>query len=164
MEEMRLGFEQALRTKLTQKTSTFQNEEAALVRCFKHFDADNDGCVTMNEWLRAIEKIGVVSASFSDLKHLFLYYDTTRAGVINYHEFAAVLFHQAPIKYLFLSLILSIGRRFSRRSRRTGDQSRRSKLSGRLPELLAELKEKLIARGGRGLIGFAKQLKVRICP
>ena len=94
MEQMRIGFEVALKDKLAQKTSTFQNAEAVLLKSFKHFDKDEDGCVDLDEWGKAVEKIGIVIRSPEDLQHLFTYYDTQQTGKLNYKEFAGILFRQ----------------------------------------------------------------------
>ena len=93
MEQLRIGFEKALRTKLGQKITATQSEETYLNRCFKHFDSDNDGALSFNEWLKGIEKIGVILPSIDDVKVLFDYYDTNQSGALEYKEFSEHLFH-----------------------------------------------------------------------
>ncbi len=92
MEALRNGFEKSMKVKLAQKCSSVQDEEVALTRAFKYFDSDNDGAVTLNEWLKAVERVGVIVPSVSDLKDLFNYYDTNHDGRLDYKEFATVLF------------------------------------------------------------------------
>lgn len=92
MEQLRKGFEITLKSKLAQKSAGNQSEETFLMRNFRHFDADNDGFVSMNEWFKAIEKVGVVVPSMDDLKALFQYYDVSGDGQIDFKEFSHMLF------------------------------------------------------------------------
>ena len=96
MEQMRLGFEMALKNKLAQKTSSFQTEETVLMKSFRHFDTDADGFVNMNEWFKGVEKIGVVVPTLEDLKQLFAYYDTDKDGKMDYREFSDAIFRRRP--------------------------------------------------------------------
>ena len=98
MEQMRLGFEMALKNKLAQKTNSLQSEESTLIRSFRYFDSDADGYVSMNEWFKGIEKIGVVVPTIEDLKRLFQQYDKSGDGKINYKEFAEMLYRPKAIK------------------------------------------------------------------
>lgn len=82
----------ALKNKLLQKSNIMQSEEAVLMRSSKHFDYDNDGKLTMGEWFKSIEKIGVVVPSVEDLKRLFQIYDSDHDGMIDYKEFANSIF------------------------------------------------------------------------
>ncbi len=93
VEALRIGFEKSLKTKLAQKCSVTQSEETLLARCFKYFDTDNDGSVTLNEWFKAIEKVGVIVPSLDDLKDLFNYYDSDHNGRLDYKEYAAILYN-----------------------------------------------------------------------
>ncbi len=93
-----MGFEAALKDKLQQKASSFQDEESVLLKCFKHFDADCDGLVDMTDWARAVEKAGIVIRFPDDLKHLFDIYDLHGQGKVDYHEFADVMFRQLPLR------------------------------------------------------------------
>eukprot|EP00829_Urostomides_striatus_P011778 TRINITY_DN2972_c0_g1_i2.p1 TRINITY_DN2972_c0_g1~~TRINITY_DN2972_c0_g1_i2.p1 ORF type:complete len:149 (+),score=58.96 TRINITY_DN2972_c0_g1_i2:66-512(+) len=98
MESLRLGFEIALKNKLAQKTSSLQSEETLLMKCFKYFDTDNDGYLSMNEWFKSIEKIGVVVPTLEDLKQLFLCYDASREGKIECKAFCDCIFRHSTIK------------------------------------------------------------------
>ncbi len=95
MEGERVRFEQALRDKLKKKASVFQTEETELLHCFKHFDSDNDGYVTLAEWRKTIEKAGVVSPA----EELFDCYDPTHSGKLEYRLFIDVVLRQAPLPY-----------------------------------------------------------------
>jgi len=89
---MRLGFEMALKNKLSQKTNSLQSEETTLMKSFRYFDIDADGYVTMSEWFKGIEKIGVVVPSLDKFKELFIIYDQDKDGKINYREFCNALY------------------------------------------------------------------------
>ncbi len=94
---MRLGFEMALKNKLLQKTNSLQSEETVLMRSFRYFDSNADGYVSMHEWFKGIEKIGVVVPTLEDLKQLFAYYDADGDGKINYKEFCDVVFKRKSL-------------------------------------------------------------------
>ncbi len=92
---MRQGFEMALKHKLAQKTNSLQSEETVLLRSLKYFDTDNDGVISMPEWFKGIEKIGVIVPTLEDLKQLFLYYDRSGEGYIDCKEFCEMIYRTA---------------------------------------------------------------------
>jgi len=98
IEEQRRSFELAIKNKIFQKVERGQSEESTLIRCFKHHDADNDDHVSQEEWIKAIEKIGIAVISHIHLQHLFQFYDLAQSGKINYRDFAVYLYHPIPIK------------------------------------------------------------------
>lgn len=106
MSQLKRSFEIALKDKLSQKATANFGDEVVLLKSFRYFDANNDGCVSLNEWYKAIEKIGVVVPTLNDLKELFYTYDTDADGLLNYKEFSDYLYCQKPLKYfsfLFIS-------------------------------------------------------------
>ncbi len=102
MDQLKNGFEMALRSKLAQKATATIGEEMVLMRNFKYFDTDNDGSVSLQEWFKAIEKIGVVVPSLEDLKQLFYMYDLNGDGLIDYKEFSKILYTKEQPKYDFV--------------------------------------------------------------
>jgi hypothetical protein len=102
MAKLKGSFELALKAKLAQRATGRQSEENVLMRNFKYFDADNDGAVSLHEWYKTIEKIGVLVPSLEDLRQLFLLYDTRGDGRLDYKEFAAYLFSSKPPPYFSL--------------------------------------------------------------
>ena len=80
MSNYRAQFENDLREKLTQKSTAHMSEETVLLRAFKYFDLDNSGCVSLNEWVKAVEKVGVIVEDPRLLEQLFRIYDTDRSG------------------------------------------------------------------------------------
>mmetsp|Transcript_28524 Transcript_28524/g.50650 ORF Transcript_28524/g.50650 Transcript_28524/m.50650 type:complete len:822 (-) Transcript_28524:1947-4412(-) len=126
-------FESELKAKLVQRTTHRLTSESVLLRAFKYFDLDNSGTVSYNEWVRAVEKIGVTILNPADLKRIFDAYDTNRSGSLDYKEFTASLFRQE--------------------ASRPRDQQE-------LDALYAEVKSKLSNRGVRGLVGLIRQFKL----
>jgi len=45
--------------KLSQKVTSTGSEEAALLKCFKYFDANDSGSLDPKEFQKAVEKIGI---------------------------------------------------------------------------------------------------------
>jgi len=142
MNQARIGFETALKYKLAQKASTHQNEEAVFVKCFKHFDSDGDGFIDFHEWVKAIEKIGIVVNKENDLEYLFKYYDTLAAGKIDYKKFADVVLNQKPLSFPIRPIE-------DEEDKETPDNL----------TTLEKLRIKLVQRNIRGLIGLAKVFK-----
>lgn len=139
MEHLRTSFERELKNKLAEKTRGAQHEEAVLKKAFKYFDLNDNGNVDPDEFAKAIEKIGIQIPTKNDLNTLFSIYDVNGNGSLDYQEFSAALFQKSS------------------------GSSRPSTAStaGMDPEQLAEaLKNKLASRGGRGIIGLARQFKI----
>lgn len=63
-----------------------------LLKSFKYFDLDNSGHVDFNEFIKTVEKIGVVVSSAEELEALFNFYDADQSGSLDYHEFASIVF------------------------------------------------------------------------
>lgn len=99
MEYLKKQFEISLKSKLSQKAKNTQGEESFLARSFKYFDSNNDGAINLNEWSKALEKIGVIIPSLDDLKQLFTLYDLDADGLINCNEFAHLLCTNQPLTH-----------------------------------------------------------------
>ena len=93
MEGLVRGFEQQLKQRLAQKTTTHQSEESQLAKYFKYFDLNNSGCVGPVEFGRVLEKLGVWMGSPQDVNRLFQHYDQNANGQLDYNEFVAVLYN-----------------------------------------------------------------------
>lgn len=121
------------------KAAGNQSEESVLIKAFKYFDMNNSGDVDPIEFKKAIEKIGIIIPTKSDLETLFGIYDEDGSGAISYKEFAAALF----------------GKPSTAQSQRPGTAATKS------PEELADLlNQKLCTRGSRGFIGLQRQFKI----
>jgi len=138
MDHLKNSFEKELKNKLAQKTQGAQSEESVLKKAFKYFDLNDNGTVEPDEFAKAIEKIGIQIPTKKDLNALFSLYDADGSGSIDYNEFSGILFQKG-----------------------SGSRPATASLAGADPEQLAEaLKTKLASRGGRGIIGLARQFKI----
>ena len=86
------SFELSVRNKLAQRTNSFTSSESSLIKCIKHVDTNNDGIISFEQWIKSLEKIGVIIPSYSDLRNLFDLYDLDKDGQISYLEFAYSVF------------------------------------------------------------------------
>ena len=140
MAAVRTQFENELRQKLSQKSTSHISEETVLIRAFKYFDLDNSEAVDYEEWRKALEKIGMVLPAPAVCENLFRQYDVDNSGSLDYKEFAAQITGQSASKSPAKSVPLSV--------RQEGEA------------VIQKLREKLSARGGRGIIGLARQFKI----
>ena len=140
MAAVRTQFENELRQKLSQKSTAHISDETVLVRAFKYFDLDNSESVDLDEWKKALEKIGMVLPSPSVCDQLFHYYDTDKSGALDYKEFAAIITGDSGPKSPQKSVSLSV--------RQEGEAA------------ILKLRDRLSSRGGRGIIGLARQFKI----
>jgi Ca2+-binding EF-hand superfamily protein len=141
MAGIRTQFENGLREKLSQKSTAHVSDETILIRAFKYFDLDNTETVDIDEWKKAIEKIGVVLPNPQVVEELFRYYDTDKSGALDYKEFSAIItgdsaVSKSPQKSISLS------------TKQEGEAS------------IQKLRDRLAARGGSGIIGLARQFKI----
>ena len=140
MAAVRTQFENELRQKLSQKSTSHISEETVLIRAFKYFDLDNSEAVDYEEWKKALEKIGMVLPAPAVCEDLFRSYDVDRSGSLDYKEFAAQITGQSASKSPAKSVPSSV--------RQEGEA------------VIQKLRDKLSARGGRGIIGLARQFKI----
>ncbi|CAG9315599.1 unnamed protein product [Blepharisma stoltei] len=143
MDNYRQQFENELRAKLQQKSTSHVSEETVLLRAFKYFDLDNSETVSLDEWTKAIEKIGLVVPNQRMLEDLFRFYDTDHSGALDYKEFVAAIFNNQSIT----------GRPGT--SQKTLNQLVQDGQAG-----IEKIRERLAARGGRGIMGLARQFKI----
>lgn len=142
MASFRAQFENELRQRLSQKATSHVSEESILVRAFKYFDLDNSETVDFSEFCKALEKVGMVVNNPDQVQQLFNYYDTDGSGSLDYKEFTAVIFEEDT------SAKKSPSKGISQSQVREGE------------EALEKLRQKLASRGGRGIIGLARQFKI----
>ena len=55
-----------------------------MIKTFKFFDLQNNGTVTLDQFRRAVTKIGVVLAKDSDIDQVFSIYDQKNEGKLDY--------------------------------------------------------------------------------
>lgn len=62
------------------------------MKSFKYFDLNGNGVVDLQEFIKVIEKIGVIVQSVEEVEAIFNVYDADHSGALDYNEFAAILF------------------------------------------------------------------------
>lgn len=80
--------------KLEQKCPATSELSTFLNKTFKFFDIQSKGCVTVDQFKRAVQKLGVVLPSGSgdsDLDRIFAHYDESGDGRIDYKELSKML-------------------------------------------------------------------------
>jgi Ca2+-binding EF-hand superfamily protein len=80
-----------LKAKLAQRVSVRQSPEQYLFKSFKFFDVSDSGSITLQQWMRALEKIGL-SRSSAELETWFRHYDEDTDGKVNYRSLCKTLF------------------------------------------------------------------------
>jgi len=58
---------------------------------FKYFDIYDKGSVNFQDFMKAMEKIGLYYSQ-QELEPLFRQYDTDRSGSLDYKEFSSIIF------------------------------------------------------------------------
>jgi Ca2+-binding EF-hand superfamily protein len=71
-----------------------QCEDQILTRYFKYFDLEGTGMASLRDFIKTIEKIGVVMGKIHDVSEVFNHYDSDANGSIDYKKFAVTLFSQ----------------------------------------------------------------------
>jgi len=92
MKTIQKAFEKEIKNKLSLKSDGKQSEETILVKAFKYFDLDNSGECDKEEWIKALNKIGITGFNDSKLLELFEIYDSNRSGGIDYREFVQAIY------------------------------------------------------------------------
>ena len=85
--ELREIFEFELHRKLSSHAKTSNSEMLFLLNSFKFYDAQNNGLVDKENWLKVFQKIGLTNFTDNDLKFLFDIYDVKQSGKIDYKNF-----------------------------------------------------------------------------
>ena len=144
MDRVREKFESELIQKLQQKSTSHTSEETVLMKAFKYFDLDNSGSVAFEEWVKAIEKIGVTVPDSQKLQEIFAAYDTDGSGYLDYKEFVAGVFGEES----------GAGKSLAPQVASSPAIQQQGEIA------LEKFRDKLLARGCRGIIGLAKQFKI----
>ena len=71
-----------------------QSEDQILIKYFKYFDLENSGKACLRDFIKAVEKIGLVLMKVNEIQDVFNYYDTDRSGFIDYKKFSYQLFNR----------------------------------------------------------------------
>ncbi len=131
MESLQASFIRELKNKLAQRSTSTQNQELILQKNFKFFDLNSNGTVEMEEFAKALEKIGIFFQTQQELQSIFESYDLDHSGAIDYKEFSTMMFGK---------------------QQKSGSED---------PSALVEkLRNKLASRGARGMIGLGKSFRI----
>ena len=139
MKTIKSNFEKEIRNKLSLKSNGKQGEETLLVKAFKYFDLDNSGECSKDEWLKALTKIGVTGFNDQKLLELFDAYDENGNGSLDYKEFTKAV--------------------FSDEEEEADDKKNKKEVSDEVQQN-HKFREKILARGGKGILGLARQFKI----
>ncbi|CEP00963.1 EF-hand domain-containing protein [Plasmodiophora brassicae] len=82
-----------LKEKVRQKTRGQESEANTLTRVFHHFDLEDSGTVTWDEWQRALERFGIIMPE-KESYALFEEHDRHHEGRIHYADFVDRLYSQ----------------------------------------------------------------------
>jgi Ca2+-binding EF-hand superfamily protein len=151
MRAMKTTFEKEIKNKLAIKSNGKQGEETILVKAFKYFDLDNSGECEKDEWLKSLSKIGITGFNDEKLLQLFEAYDENKNGSLDYKEFTKVLFNdddsgdEKPTK---------------KKAKNDGEGQDEVNYQLRDSKVMDKFREKILSRGGKGILGLARQFKI----
>jgi len=90
--ELVARYEAVLREKVRQKCKPSESEGNKLRQVFQFFDTDETGAVTIDEFSRACERLGL-PLQRKETRAFFSVYDRDNSGTITYEEFVAHVFN-----------------------------------------------------------------------
>lgn len=146
MKSIRTAFEKEIRNKLALKSDGKQSEETILVKAFKYFDLDNSGECEKEEWIKALNKIGITGFNDQKLLDLFEIYDENRSGGIDYREFVKAVFGKDDDE------------QEEPKQKQKGGEDHSEALKN--SKVMEKFREKILSRGGKGILGLARQFKI----
>ena len=132
-------------------------DEATLInRSFKFFDLDGDGGVSMAEFGKTMEKLGVFIPTSHNLTELFNHYDANGNGVLDYQEFTNVFLGRAPARESRFAITEP-----TVKTRAYSPAKGTSTLGyAQFDSLANTLRACLKARGARGIIGLGRAFRI----
>ena len=143
---MKANFVNEIKNKLALKGNGKQGEETLLVKAFKYFDLDNSGECSRDEWLKALNKIGVTGFNEEKLMDMFNEFDTDKSGQVDYKEFTKAVFNDDEEKE-------DEGKNKAQNSDEIQQNLKDSKV-------MDKFRERILERGGKGILGLARQFKI----
>jgi len=173
---MQQVFEKELKNKLSLKTSKFQSEETILLKAFKYFDLDNSGECSKDEFLKAIQKIGITGFTEQNLEELFEAYDSNKNGSLDYKELVGSLYGneslasttKSPEKKKPWKAPEKEKKQFEKpeyneevKQGKSGSKGQKGYLRVEgIEQIVNKIREKLGGRGIRGIISIARAFKI----
>ena len=92
MDEFQKIFEFEIRTKLSRRCQTRNEEIRQLYNSFRFYDYGSSSIIDKNGWIKGIQKIGLCGFNLTDLSDLFSRYDKNNTGFINYKNFTYYIY------------------------------------------------------------------------
>jgi Ca2+-binding EF-hand superfamily protein len=150
MKSMRSAFEKEIKNKLALKSNGKQGEETILVKSFKYFDLDNSGACSPDEWLKALTKIGVTGFNDDKLMELFKAYDEDNSGELDYKEFVKGIYSEEEAEE----------KPKQKSDNKNEDPKEEARSALHDSKVMDKFRERILARGGKGILGLARQFKI----
>jgi Ca2+-binding EF-hand superfamily protein len=145
MSKARKLFEKELKNKLSLKSDGRSSEEKLIIQAFKYFDLDNSGECSRDEFGKAMAKLGVNGFSETQFNDIFKSYDANNNCSLDYKEFSAILYGEDD----------DDEQPKSNSKTSNGDNQ---KLAN--SKIMDKFRERILARGGKSIIGLARQFKI----
>ena len=92
MDEFQKIFEFEIRTKLSRRCRTKNEEIRLLYNSFRFYDFGSSSIIDKSSWIKGIQKTGLCGFNISDLSDLFSRYDKNNTGFINYRNFTFYIY------------------------------------------------------------------------
>ena len=105
MDEFQKIFEFEIRTKLSRRSRTTNEEIRLLYNSFKFYDFDNTSIIDKAGWIKGIQRTGLCGFNLNDLSDLFSRYDKNNTGYINYRNFTYYIYGREELMPLSKELI-----------------------------------------------------------
>ena len=105
MDEFQKIFEFEIRTKLSRRCRTTNEEIRLLYNSFKFYDFDNTSIIDKASWIKGIQKTGLCGFNINDLSDLFPFYDKNNTGYINYRNFTYYIYGREELLPLSKELV-----------------------------------------------------------
>ena len=93
-------FEYELKRKLSFRTRRTTSEIIFLINAFKFFDINKTGKTSKTDFIKVIERIGLIGFNQNALETLFSMYDPNNSGYINYDNFCRYIYGEAKLEPL----------------------------------------------------------------
>ena len=88
MEDLLITYKKELYERISLKKTLNKTNEQIILDNFKYFDLNGNNYSSLNDFVRANERIGIKMRKKDDLRKIFNYFDKNNSGVINYRIFA----------------------------------------------------------------------------
>ena len=105
MDEFQKIFEFEIRTKLSRRCQTKNEEIRQLYNSFRFYNFGSSSLIDKKGWIKGIQKIGLCGFNLTDLSDLFDRYDKNKAGYINYKNFTYYIYGKEELMPISRELV-----------------------------------------------------------